>query len=154
MRRLSLLSALLLPWLLPAPAAANDAFCPALQRLVAGARWSFNDIGLAPHLIPGSVAERRGVVQILDGPPRGAIFAVMQRVQGREHEAQIVHGFDQLHGRIAQCLPDAQASPTSRAPTEVRSTWTTPYAVVLLRADRGDGFAATMDLEIVVASRW
>jgi hypothetical protein len=150
MRRLSLL----LPLLMPLPAEANEAFCPALKRLVAAAQWGFNDIGEAPHLIPGSVAERRGVTRLPDGPPRGAIFAIMLRAEGREHAAQAGHRFDQLRGEIGQCLSDAQASPVAGGQGGQDAHWTTPYAFVRLRAEGGDGVASTAEVEITVASRW
>ncbi|WP_137177480.1 hypothetical protein [Roseomonas sp. AR75] len=150
MRRLSLL----LPLLMPLPAEANEAFCPALKRLTAAAQWGFNDIARAPHLIPGSISEHRGVVRRMDGPERGAIFATMLRAEGREHQPQIARRFEQLQGEIGHCLSDAQPTPPSRAATEVKTSWATPYAVVELRADLGDGFASTMEVEIVVSSRW
>ncbi|PWS34074.1 hypothetical protein DFH01_27500 [Falsiroseomonas bella] len=150
MRRLSLL----LPLLMPLPAEANEAFCPALKRLVAAAQWGFNDIGLAPHLIPGSIAERRGVTRVLDGPERGAIFATMLRTESREHAAEVRHRFDALRGEIGHCLSDAQASPVSGGQGGQQAHWTMPYAVVRLRADGGDGFASTSEVEITVAARW
>jgi hypothetical protein len=150
MRRLTML----LPLLMPLPAEANEAFCPSLQRLVAAAQWAFNDVGRAPHLIPGSVVERRGETRLLDGPVRGAIFATMFRTQGREHAPEVARHFEQLHGQIGHCLSGAQASPVTRAAGGAEAHWTTPYAVVRLRTDMGEGFASTMEVEITVASRW
>jgi hypothetical protein len=41
-----------------------------------------------------------------------------------------------------------------KAPTSGASHPDTPYAVVRLRSEGGDGVAATAEVEITVASRW
>lgn len=150
MRRLLLLVALFAPL----PAAAQDAFCTGLQRLVEQARWGFSDLGLGGRVLHGSVQERRGVLESPDGPARGAFFAIMLNAPSRELAAVVAPRFQALHTEIARCLPTAEGGATQAGQGGAVAVWRTPYAVVRLRREDGDGFASTAEIEVVVASRW
>lgn len=150
MRRLLLT----LPLLAPLPALANDAFCQALERVVTAAQFSFDSLPRAAHLLPGSIEERRGIVRTPEGPSRNAVFALMLRVDGRQHAPQVTQRFAALQSQIAACLPDAQASRVERGQGSAEQThWTTQYAVIGLRADDATT-GATAEVELMVAARW
>jgi hypothetical protein len=147
--------------LAPPPAAAQAqphgepaAFCAALRRLAAAAASGFESIDRAPHLIPGSVEERRGVTAAADGPPRAVLHAVMLRDPSRQRPNPVVARFEALRAEITRCLPEAEAGPVAQGQGGAQARWTTPQAVIGLRRDDGEGFASDAELELSVASRW
>jgi hypothetical protein len=153
-----LAAAALLP--LPAPAQPPQqhgeaaAFCAALRRLAAAAASGFDSVDRAPHLVPGSVEERRGVTAAADGPPRAVLYAVMARAPSRQRPNPVAARFEALRAEVARCLPEAEAGPVTQGQGGAQARWTTPQAVIGLRRDDGEGFASDAELELSVASRW
>jgi hypothetical protein len=148
-----LIPLLLLLFAMPASAQSPASFCAALHTVVQQAASAFDNLPSAPHLIPGSVVERRGMLQAPNGPARAALFAIMLRTQSRR-PSPAEHRFEQLSAEIAQCLTEAPAAHISQVHNGVVATWTLPRAVVVLRRDDGDGFQSTAEIELTVASRW
>jgi hypothetical protein len=150
LRRLALLAILLAPL----PAAAQDAFCAGLQRLVRGAASGFLEVPPSGHVLPGSREERRGMIRDQDGPAHGAYLALMLTAPSAQRPNPAATRFHALQAEITRCLPDAESAPAQRVDRGQRAVWTTPQARVVLRSDEGDGFASDAEVDIAVVSRW
>lgn len=149
-----LLTLLAAPLPAAAQAHANDAFCAGLRQLVAAAASGFDYLPANQRLLPGSIAERRGVTRSEGGPPRAAFFAVMLRDASAQRPNPAEARFRALQAAIPRCLPDVAAGPGGEGPRGAVASWTIQQAVIGLRYDAGDGFASTAEIEISVASRW
>ncbi len=136
------------------PAAAQDAFCAGLQRLVRGAASGFLEIPAGGHVLRGSLHEQRGMVRSDEGPARGAYIALMMTGPSSGRPNPAATRFHALQAEITRCLPDAQPSAPQRVDRGQRAIWTTPQARVVLRSDEGDGFASTAEVDVAVVSRW
>lgn len=137
---------------LPVEALADRAFCEGLQGLVQAARSDFDWLPRMTHNIPGSVEERRGMIQSQDGPTHGAYFAVMFRHDAAP--AQVRERAAGLEREIATCLPDATALGTQQGQGAALMRWQTPYAVVGLRRVDGGRELEQSLIELSVMRRW
>jgi hypothetical protein len=147
---------LLLPLLAQTPtqAQATDAFCLGLRQLVEAAANGFDYLPLGERRLPNSLNERRGITQSPDGPPRAAYYATMMSTPSRRQLSAAELHFSELNAEIGRCLLGAESGPMIRGQDGVRTSWTTPRAVVHLRREDGDGFASSAEVEVIVASRW
>jgi len=150
LRRLIVLAALCAPL----PATAQDAFCVGLRTLAQGAANGFLEIPAGGRQLHGSLQERRDVVDVGDGPARGAYVALMLSAPSRERPNPAAMRFRALQAEIERCLPQAQPGQVQRVDRGERMIWTTPEARILLRTDEGDGFASDAEVELAVVSRW
>lgn len=139
-----LLAALLLA---AAPAWAEDAFCPALRRVLAAAPGDFRAIPEGDHVFPGALRSLRQ----LDYAP-GREHAASFHVTLAEHEpnrAQAPRLYRQLRRAIPECLPEAELLRETRVPAQHGVIWTLPGAEVEMLLDRPPG-AGNYALEIAV----
>lgn len=139
---------------LPAEAVANTAFCGALRQVVAAAESRFDSLPLARHAIPGSLEERRGVMQSASGQPHGVLYAVMFRHDARQQPNPVRERFAALQREIGQCLTEASTLGVTEGQGGALARWQTPYAVVGLRRADGGQELADSQIELSVASRW
>lgn len=137
---------------LPVEAVADRAFCAGLQGLVQAAQSDFDWLPRTGHNIPGSIEERRGMVQSQDGPTHGAYFAVMFR--GRATPAQVHERVAAFEREIAGCLPGATALGTQQGQGAALTRWQLPYAIVGLRRNDGGGELPDATIELSVMRRW
>jgi hypothetical protein len=152
LRRLIPLLAILLPSTLAAQPA--DRFCAGLRQLVAATQSSFEYLPQGVQLLPGSIAERRGITSSDGGPARAAIFAVMLRTPSRQRPNPVEARARALEAEISRCLPGAERREPLQQQNGAVLRWVTEWAVVSLRRDDGDGFASDAEVEVTVASRW
>ncbi|MGG5818605.1 hypothetical protein [Falsiroseomonas sp. HW251] len=152
MRRLLLLGCLLLP--LPAAAQSGDAFCAGLQRAIQLAANGFLEVPLNEHLIPGTIEQRRGVLEDQDGPARAALIVVVYADPTRRETAALESHFHGYAERVARCLPGAASNGPLPVARGVMSSWQTEQARIRLRRDAGDLYSDPAKVEITVASRW
>lgn len=150
MRRKMLALALLAS--LPLEAQADRAFCEGLQGLVQAAQSDFDWLPRTSHNIPGSIDERRGMIQSQDGPVHGAYFAVMFRHDAAPAETQ--RRFTALEREVAGCLQGAQALGTQQGQGAALTRWQTPYAVIGLRRMDGGRELEQSLIELSVMRRW
>ncbi|MBR0649179.1 hypothetical protein GXW78_05860 [Roseomonas terrae] len=137
---------------LPIEAQADRAFCQGLQGLVAAAQSRFDWLPTTGRNIPGSIEERRGVVQNhVGGEPHGVYYAVMYRHDGNTgaHER-----FAALQHEIGACLSGASFLGVTQGQGNAQANWQTQYARVGLRRADGDGELPQSLVELSVASRW
>ena len=154
MRRLALLPLLVAPLPADAQQHAPDAFCAGLRQLVAAAASGFDYLPANQRLLPGSIEERRGITRSEGGPPRAAFFATMLRDASAQRPNPAQARFHALQAAIPRCLPDAAAGPGGEGPHGGVASWTIQQAAIGLRYDPGDGYAASAEVEVSVASRW
>lgn len=150
MRRKILALALLAS--LPFEAQADRAFCEGLQGLVQAAQSDFDWLPRTGHNIPGSLDERRGMVQSEDGPIRGSYIAVMFRHDAAP--AQVRERFAALQREIGGCLEGASALGTQQGGGATVARWRTPYADVSLRGVDGGRELEQSLIELSVMRRW
>ncbi len=139
---------------LPFEAAANPAFCEALNQLVRAAQSRFDWLPPGRHLIPGSLEERHGTVQTQDGEPRGVIYATMFLERERHDPRVVRERFAALEREVTQCLPNASALGIREGAGAALARWQTPYADIGLRRVDGGRELAESLIELSVASRW
>ena len=137
---------------LPLEAQADRAFCEGLQGLVQAAQSDFDWLPRMAHNIPGSLDERRGMIQSQDGPTHGAYFAVMFRHEAAP--AQVRERFAALEREVAGCLPGATALGTQQGEGAAMTRWQTPYAIVGLRRVDGGRELEQSLIELSVMRRW
>ncbi len=139
---------------LPGQAAANTAFCNALRQVVAAAQSRFDSLPASRHAIPGSLEERRGVMQSPSGQPHGVLYAVMFRHDARQSPNPARERFAALQREVGQCLADARFLGLAEGRGGATASWQTPYALVGLRRDDGGRELPDSIIELSVASRW
>lgn len=137
---------------LPLEAQADRAFCEGLQGLVQAAQSDFDWLPRMGHNIPGSLEERRGMIQSQDGPVHGAYFATMFRHDAAPAETR--QRFAALEREVAGCLPDASALGTQQGQGAAMTRWQTPYAVIGLRRVDGGRELEQSLIELSVMRRW
>lgn len=140
---------------LPFEAAAQPAFCEALNQVVAAAQSRFD--WLPPggrHLIPGSLDERHGTVSTSDGEPRGVIYATMFLEPARQPPNAVRERFAVLHREVSGCLRNANSLGTVEGAGAALARWQTPYADIGLRRVDGGVELAEALIELSIASRW
>ena len=139
---------------LPFEAAANTAFCNALRQVVSAAQSRFDSLPAGRHVIPGSIEERRGIMQSASGQPHGVVYAVMFRHDVRQQPNPVRERFAALQREVGQCLTDASALGVTEGQGGAMANWQTPYARIgLRRVDGGRELLESM-IELSVASRW
>lgn len=137
---------------LPVEAMADRAFCAGLEGLVQAAQSDFDWLPRTSHNIPGSIEERRGMIQSQDGPTHGAYFAVLFR--GQVAPAQLRERAAAHEHVIAACLSGATALGTQQGQGAAMTRWQLPYAIVGLRRNDGGGELPDATIELSVMRRW
>ncbi len=148
------LLALTLLVILPFEAVANQAFCAALQGLASAAQSRFDWLPNTGRNVPGSIEERRGVVQSSSGQPHGIYYAVMVRHDPRQQPNPVRERFAALQREIGHCLPDASFLGLTEGQGGAQANWQTQYARIGLRRADGGGEVPDAMVELSVASRW
>ena len=139
---------------LPIEAQADRAFCQGLQGLVAAAQSRFDWLPSNGRNIPGSISERRGVMQSSSGQPHGVYYAIMYSHDARAQPNGARERFAALQHEVNACLTEASFLGVNEGGGGAQASWQTQYARIgLRRADGGAEVPESM-VELSIASRW